>query len=408
VTVFEAWGEGAITAIGFFWRAAWAFVLGYAVSAAIQAFVPKARLTRHMGRADLGSVALATGFGAVSSSCSFAALAAARSLVAKGAHFITAVAFMFASTNLVIELGILIVVFLGWQFLLAEILGGFVLIVVSWAIMRLTAPRGLLDAARKQAEATAPDEPDDFDWKRRLRSRDGWRTVGRQFIAEWAMVWEEIVIGFTVAGFVAVLVPAGVWKALFLTGTSHRLPVVVVALENAMVAPLVAAMTFIGSMGNIPLATVLSGSGVLFAGVMAFIYSDLVVPPLVRINARYYGWRASAYLVAVMYISIVVTGLALDGLLGIFGATPSGPVREVRQLTRFAFDATFWLNLVFIAVAVLMVWLARSHGPIEAAHHDEGHGDHHGAGKRISLKTVLACLAIALLVGGSLVRLLGA
>ncbi len=400
------YGEAATTALGFFWKAGWAFVMGYAISAMIQAFVPKARLTRHMGRADLKSVALATGFGAASSSCSFAALAAARSLVAKGAHFITAVAFMFASTNLVVELGILITIFLGWQYLVAELIGGLVLVLVSWVLMSLTAPAAWLETARQRAEATAPDEPDDFDWRARMRSREGWRLVGRQFVAEWKMVWEEIVIGFTVAGFVAVLVPARFWEALFLTGMGDRLPTWVVALENAVVAPVVAAATFIGSMGNIPLATVLAGSGVLFAGVIAFVYSDLVVPPLVRINARYYGWRAALYIVAVMFVSIVITALALDLVFSLLGVVPGAPRQEIQDLTRFAFDYTFWLNLLFAALASILVVLARAG---RAEHGGQGHHHHHSGGDGgWTPKRVVAVSALALVAGGLLVTLASA
>jgi len=210
----EAWGEASRTALGFFWKAGWAFVLGYAVSAMIQAFVPKARLTRHMGGPGLKSVSLATAFGAASSSCSFAALAAARSLVLKGAHFAAAVAFMFASANLVIELGVLILIFLGWQFLAAEIVGSLLLIAISSVLIRLTYPRAWMKAARERVEKGAPPEQDDFDWKKRIRSRAGWRLVGHRFVSDWKMVWEEILIGFTVAGFVAVLVPAWVWSRI--------------------------------------------------------------------------------------------------------------------------------------------------------------------------------------------------
>lgn len=267
-------------------------MLGYFISATIQAFVPKGRLTPYLGGADAKSVRLATAFGSISSSCSFAALAAARALVMKGAHVVAAIAFMFASTNLVIELGILILIFLGWQFLAAEIIGGLVLIVISRQLVVWTYPKAWLEKARKKVEDASDSEKDDFDWRKRIRSAAGWRLVGHPFAAEWAMVWEEIAIGFTVAGFVAVLVPETFWQAIFLAEKAAQKPLYFpLVLENALLATFVAAATFIGSMGNIPLATVLNSSGVLFAGIMGFIYSDLMVPPLVAINARYYGWR---------------------------------------------------------------------------------------------------------------------
>jgi uncharacterized membrane protein YraQ (UPF0718 family) len=354
------YGEAAKTALGFFWKAGWAFVLGYSVSGMIQAFVPKARLTRHMGQPDFGSVTLATVFGAASSSCSFAALAAARSLILKGAHFVAAVAFMFASTNLVVELGILILMFLGWQFLAAEILGGLLLIAISSVLIRLTYPESWLEAAREKVERETESEEEDFDWKQRIRSRYGWHLVGHKFVSDWKMVWEEITIGFTIAGFMAVFVPAAFWAAIFLTGQVDILPDWFIAVENAVVAPFVAAATFIGSMGNIPLATVLNANGVLFAGLMGFIYSDLMVPPLVAINAKYYGWRVALYIAGIMFVSIVATALILHVGFGLLGITPESR-RAVEDVVRFALDYTFWLNLLMVLVTVVMVYLHRQH-----------------------------------------------
>ena len=387
------WGEASKTAVGFFWKAGWAFVLGYAISGMIQAFVPKARLTRHMGDPGAKSVSLATVFGAASSSCSFAALAAARSLVLKGAHFVAAVAFMFASTNLVIELGVLILIFLGWQFLAAEIIGGLLLVVISTVLIRLTYPKSWMEAARDKVEREAEEEEEDFDWKERIRSRYGWHLVGHKFSSDWKMVWEEIVIGFTVAGFVAVLVPAEFWERIFLTGAGDSLPQWLIVLENAAVAPFVAAATFIGSMGNIPLATVLNANGVLFAGIMGFIYSDLMVPPLVAINAKYYGLRVALYIAGVMWVSIVVTAVTLHGLFAVLDLTPESS-RAVEEASRFAIDYTFWLNLAMVVVAAVMIWLHRQH----VQQHLDGESMDHGGGGRV--KRVVTCLMIAIVAGG--------
>ena len=304
------YGLAAKTALGFFWKAGWAFVFGYFVSSMIQSFVPKGRLAPYLGNPGPGSLSLAAFFGGISSSCSFAALATARALLLKGAHFIAAVAFMFASTNLVIELGILILIFLGWQFLAAEIVGGLLLIAISSRLIRLTYPRHWIEQAREHLEANAADE-EDFDWKERVTSREGWRLVGHRFVMEWQMVWEEILIGFTIAGFVAVFVPASLWGKIFLIDSGGALPHWLQVPENALVSAFVAALTFIGSMGNVPLATVLNANGVLFAGIMGFIYSDLMVPPLVAVNARYYGWRVALYIAGVMYLAIVITALVL-------------------------------------------------------------------------------------------------
>jgi uncharacterized membrane protein YraQ (UPF0718 family) len=364
--VVPALVEGTRTALGFFWKSGWAFVLGYFISAMIQAFVPKARLTRHMGDASIGAVSLATGFGAISSSCSFAALSAARALILKGAHFVAGVAFMFASTNLVIELGILILIFLGWQFVAAEIIGGIVMIVISSTLIRWTYPRSLLEAARERVEDASPDEEDDFDWKARMRSAQGWRRVGHNFVSEWEMVWEEILIGFTIAGFIAVLVPDSWWGTIFLLDQQEALPGWIIVLENAAVAPFVAAATFIGSMGNIPLATVLNANGVLFAGIMGFIYSDLIVPPLVAVNAKYYGWRVALYIAGVMYVAMVSTALLLHFGYGILGITPES-ARVVEEMTRFRIDYTFWLNVAMVVLASWLLWLHRRYLTEEGA-----------------------------------------
>ena len=351
---FELYGESAKTALGFFWKSGWAFVLGYFVSGMIQAFVPKKELTKYMGEAGFRSISLSTFFGAVSSSCSFAALAAARSLVKKGAHFVAAVAFMFASTNLVIELGILILIFLGWQFLAAEIVGGLILIAISSFLIKLTYPESWLEAARDKVESEGDGLTEDFDWKKRIKSKEGWQLVGHKFVNDWKMAWEDILIGFTIAGFVAVLVPESFWTTLFLAD-AHHLPDWLVALENALVAPFVAAATFIGSMGNIPLATVLNENGVLFAGIMGFIYSDLMVPPLVHINAKYYGWRVALYIAGIMFVSIVITALILNGLFSALGIVPESE-RAIAEITQFKIDYTFWMNLVFIWIAGWLVW----------------------------------------------------
>jgi len=390
--VWTAYGQAAKTAVGFFWKSGWAFVLGYFISAMIQAFVPKGRLTPYLGDAGVKSVGLSTLFGTISSSCSFAALATARALVLKGAHFVAAIAFMFASTNLVIELGILILIFLGWQFLAAEIVGGLVLIAISRILVKWTYPSAWLEGAREKVESEAEEEEEDFDWRQRIRSAEGWRLVGHKFASEWAMVWEEIAIGFTVAGFVAVLVPAAVWKTIFLADTAAANPMYFpVVLENALLAPFVAAATFIGSMGNIPLATVLNASGVLFAGIMGFIYSDLMVPPLVAVNARYYGWRTALYIAVVMYVSIVATALILHYAFVLIGITPESS-RAVKEVAQFKLDYTFWMNLAAVVLTAGLLGLNRAwHRHNDAMAMDMGGG---------LFKKVMARTAVFVLIFG--------
>ncbi len=355
----ELYGESTKTALGFFWKAGWAFVLGYFVSGMIQAFVPKGKMTKYMGDADFKSISLSTLFGSASSSCSFAALAAARSLVKKGAHFVAAVAFMFASTNLVIELGILIMIFLGWQFLLAEIIGGLILIVISSILIKLTYPKNWIHQAREKLKDEDQAMSDDFNWKERITSKKGWHLVGQKFVNDWKMAWEDILIGFTIAGFVAVLVPESFWASLFLVDATG-IPDWLVTLENALIAPFVAGATFIGSMGNIPLATVLNENGVLFAGIMGFIYSDLMVPPLVHINAKYYGWKVALYIAGIMFVSIVATALILNAVFGFFGIIPES-AKVVQEVTQFKIDYTFWMNLVFLFITGGMIYLYKQH-----------------------------------------------
>ncbi len=401
VSMIPAISDSAYASLGFFWKAGWAFVLGYTISAMIQAFVPRRRLAENLGEAGPRSIGIATAFGALSSSCSFAALAAARTLVAKGAHFIATVAFMFASTNLVIELGILIYIFLGFEFLMAELVGGIVLIAISSVLMRGTLPREWAEAARRRVEKHATEATEDFSWRERIRSADGWNRVGRNFFAEWGMVWEEILIGFTIAGIIATLVPQSFWEAIFLTGYTETLPAWLIAVENALVGPFVAAATFIGSMGNIPLATVLNANGVLFAGIMAFIYSDLIVPPLVMVNRKYYGTRIALYIALIMYISMVSTALILNGAFAWFGITPESR-RVVEEVTRIKIDYTFYLNLGFVLVSLGMAWLAYRYRRARREQSAGGHDHDHGGDAGVSLKRIVVYLCAAWLAAGLL------
>lgn len=270
------------------------------------------------------------------------------------------------------------------------------LIAISSLLIRWTYPADWMEAAREKAEEEAPEMEEDFDWTERIRSRMGWHMVGTSFVEEWKMVWEEILIGFTVAGFVAVLVPQAFWETLFLADMQGQLPAWLIAVENAVVAPFVAAATFIGSMGNIPLATVLASNGVLFAGIMGFIYSDLMVPPLVAANAKYYGWRVALYIAGIMFVSIVATALLLDGAFALAGWTPQG-VHEIAALTQFKIDYTFWMNVVSVAVVDGQIYLRRQH---RRMHEDGRAHDHDHDADGLSIKRLVVYLFVAVLVGG--------
>jgi hypothetical protein len=229
-----------------------------------------------------------------------------------------------------------------------------------------------------------------------VKSAEGWNLVGHKFAMDWKMVWEEILIGFTIAGFVAVLVPAAVWEKIFLMGQTDVLPGWLIALENAMVAPFVAGATFIGSMGNIPLATILNANGVFFAGIMGFIYSDLMVPPLVMINAKYYGWRVALYIAGIMFVSIVLTALILNGLFEILRIVPES-ARKVEDVAQFKIDYTFFLNIFFVVGAGVLVWLHRRHM------NEMGKGKGFDLGGALSRKTGIALFCAVLVTVGVVV-----
>jgi uncharacterized protein len=280
----ETWHTAAYTTAGLFWMALWAFGFGYLISSMIQVFVTRERMKKSMGEAGAASVGLGMVFGFLSSSCSFAALATSRSLFTKGAGLIPSLAFLLASTNLVIELGIVIAVFLSWQFVVGEYVGGVLLLLLMWILVRLTYPTRLVEQARERARQEEGQRGDEEipDWQKLIQSTEGWRMVAMRYVMEWRMVWKDVLIGFTVAGIIAAFVPRSFFEALFV-GSGSQDPAFWEVLLQAVVGPAAAFFTFIGSMGNIPLAAVLYSNGVSFAGIMAFIFSDLVVFPVLRI-----------------------------------------------------------------------------------------------------------------------------
>lgn len=374
----NTWAKAAMTSLGFFWMALWAFALGYLVSSMIQVFVTRARMRRAMGDTGARSVGLGTFFGFISSSCSFAALSTARAIFQKGAGLIPALAFLLASTNLVIELGILIFIFLSWQFVVGEYLGGLLLIGVMWIVVKLTLPESWADAARDHAreESGESDDEEPPDWRELIRTREGWRQVARRFFMEWQMVWKDVLFGFTVAGVIAAFVPQSFFQSLFLGSGDSEVAWWQIALHT-LIGPLAAFFTFIGSMGNIPLAAVLFGSGVSFAGVMAFIFSDLVVFPVLRISGRYFGWRMATYILLVFLISLVAASLVLHIGFGAFGLLPDSDAARASQVEpkeRFAIDYTFFLNVVFLAVSGFLAWMVLSKKD-EQEGHDHGGSD---------------------------------
>lgn len=369
---FQTWADAALTTLGYFWVAFWAFGLGYLVSAVIQLFVSRDRMRHAMGDEDLGSMSLAGFFGFISSSCSFAALATTRALFAKGAGFVPSMAFLLASTNLVIELGIVISVFLSWQFVVAEYVGGLILIVVMWGLVALWRPQKLIENVRQSLEAGEEDEPEDpADL---TQSPALWSKMAKAYLMEWQMVWKDVTVGFTIAGIIAAFVPAEFFTWLFPgtgeEGTRSFLEV----LSHTVIGPIAAFFTFIGSMGNIPLAGLLFANGVSVAGIMAFIFSDLVVFPVIRVNAQFYGWKMALYIAGLFLGALILTALATHYGFALLGLEPQSAAKGMMEPSeRFKIDYTFWFNMGFLALTAAFGWLAwrgsRGH---------EGHDHDHG------------------------------
>lgn len=344
------------------WKAAWALIFGYIVSAGIQVLVTREQMARALGDRGPRQVGLAGFFGFITSSCSFAALAASRSIFAKGAHPVNAIAFLIAATNLVIELGVVLWVLVGWRFTLANFLLGIVMILYAYAATRIWLPAGLAQSARKHARKVQRDEgaaeasAQSGAWTERVRSRRTWSQIANAFVMEWKMVWKEILFGFTVAGFISVFVPQSFWNAVFLKGTTTGVMPFWAVLENAAVAPFVAFFTFIGSMGNVPLAAMLWSRDVSFGGVMAFLGADLVAATVIWVHRKYYGWRYAAYLSLLLYVCMVLAGVTVHYVFAALGAMPEERP-PLTEMVSFAIDHTFFLNLAFGAAAAALLWV---------------------------------------------------
>src|SRR5438132_1217195 len=330
----------------------WALVFGFAISAIVQAWVPRARIERALSGDGAAPVARATVLGAASSSCSYAAVAIAKSLFQKGASAASALAFQFASTNLVWELGLVIWILLGWRFTLAELAGGIVLILLIALLLRVFVSRRLEEHAREHARAadtghvhhTAASE---LPLRQRLRSASAWSDVAHNFRGDWQMLWKEIGIGFLLAGFVA-LVPTRVFETAFLQDAPAPLRLI----ENALLGPLIAVFSFVCSVGNIPLAAVLWSDGLSFGGVIAFIFADLIVLPIVAIYRKYYGGAFAARVVALMLVTMVASALVIDGIFSAAGLVPPVHTKRSDVFQPVAVDYKLVLNLLGLVVVV--------------------------------------------------------
>ncbi len=343
------------------WTILWALVFGFALSSMVQAAVRRETITALLGDDRPRTLATATGLGMASSSCSYAAVALARSLFRKGANFTAAMAFEIASTNLVIELGVILALLMGWQFTLAEFIGGPIIILIVAICFRITLRENLIREARRQAEKglagsmeghAAMDMsvggPGGF-W-RRLFSADGATAVSHVFVMEWSAIYRDIAAGLLIAGAIGAWVPDDFWRSLFFDGNP-----ILSALWGPVIGPIVAVLSFVCSVGNVPLAVVLWTGGISFGGVVAFIFADLLILPIVNIYRKYYGWPMTLRIVGIFYAAMVAAGYVIEAL---FAATGLAPDRSSAHLpdAGISWNYTTWLNLAALVLAALLVW----------------------------------------------------
>jgi uncharacterized membrane protein YraQ (UPF0718 family) len=403
VRFLDAIGHALAEAGSMTWQITWSLILGFTLSAIVQALIRRETVIRRLGNDRPGTLALATGLGAASSSCSYAAVALARSLFRKGASFTAAMVFEIASTNLVIELGIILTLLISWQFTAAEFIGGPIMIVLLAVAFRIFVRRRLIDAARQQAErglagsmeghaAMDMSIPAGGSFRRRLLSREGYTSVSHIFVMEWAAIVRDVIIGLLIAGAVAAWVPDSFWRHLFLTG--HPLAA---RLWGPVIGPVISLLSFVCSIGNVPLAGVLWNGGISFGGVVSFIFADLIIIPILVIYRKYYGTRMMLVLLGTFYATMVIAGYIVEFLFGGLGLIPAERTARVTE-QGIQWNYTTVLNIVFLVLAAaLLVRFFRSGGgpmlkmmggaPDDHARHGahahgaaHGHADHaHGA-----------------------------
>lgn len=363
-----ALGHALMMSFTMAWEILWALILGFWLSAVIQAVVSKEEMSRLLPNDSPRTLALACGLGAASSSCSYAAVALARSMFRKGANFTAAMAFQFASTNLVLELGILLAVLMGWQFTLAEFAGGPLMIVIMVLLFKVFLTPKIVEAARKQADmglqgrmeghaAMDMSVHEGTIWQR-MTSKKGRTAISHFFVMDWASLWIDIGAGLLIAGALAAWVPKDFWQAFFLQG--HP---ILAKFWGPCVGPVVAIISFVCSVGNVPLAAVLWNGGISFGGVVAFLFADLIVLPILDIYRKYYGLKISAFLLVIFYASMALAALAVEFIFGFFHLIPrQRHVQLIEESIRWNY--TTILNLVFLLLAsALVVRFLRTGGP---------------------------------------------
>jgi uncharacterized protein len=356
--VLSTVGEGLEQSFLMAYQVWWALVLGFAISAIVQAWVPRERIESALAGSGPRPIAWATGLGAASSSCSYAAIAIAKSLFQKGASAASALTFQFASTNLVWELGLVLWVLIGWQFTLAEYVGGIVMVVVMVAMLRLFVSRRLEEQAREHAQQAEAGHQHHtaggrMDWRARLGSARAWSDVAHNFRGDWTMLWKEISIGFLLAGFIALL-GNDFFNSLFIQDA----PPVVRTIENVLAGPLIAVLSFVCSIGNVPLAAVLWSGGISFAGVMAFIFADLIVLPIVLAYRKYYGWAFALRITALMFVTMVIAALIVDGIFSAADLIPTTRPTRNDIFGSVLVDYKLFLDVFGLIVFAMLFWLS--------------------------------------------------
>jgi uncharacterized protein len=379
------------------WEILWALVFGFVLSSVVQAVVRRSTIVRLLGDDRPRTLAVAAGFGAASSSCSYAAVALARSLFRRGASFTAAMIFEIASTNLVVELGVILALLIGWQFTLAEFVGGPIMIVVVAVVFRLLLRPRLVEAAAAQADKGLAGSMEghaamdmsigqrDSLW-RRLRSRQALTSIAQIFVMEWAAVIRDIVAGLLIAGAVAAWVPESFWGHLFVV--HHHL---LSRLWGPLVGPVVSLLSFVCSIGNVPLAAVLWNGGMSFGGVVSFIFADLIILPILIIYRKYYGSRMMLFILGSFYLTMVLAGYAVDFLFGGLGLIPTRRDAKVTEmavhwnyttaLDLAALLVTAGLLYRFVRTGSLPMLRKMGGGPVEVDDRLHHHGDHRQGGR---------------------------
>lgn len=392
--VFGALGHALAVAGSMTWEILWALILGFALSAVVQAVVRKSTVVRLLGDDRPRTLAIAAGLGAASSSCSYAAVALARSLFRKGANFTAAMAFEIASTNLVVELGVILALLMGWQFTAAEFIGGPIMIVIVAVLFRLFVRSRVLEAARTQADkglAGSMEGHAAMDMSvqtggsvwRRIASPGGFTAISHIFVMEWAAILRDLVLGLLIAGAIASWVPESFWQSFFFTDNPT-----LSAVWGPLIGPLVAIATFVCSIGNVPLAAVLWNGGISFGGVVAFIFADLLILPILNIYRKYYRAKMTLILLGSFYAAMVAAGYVVELLFGALGLIPQQRNAMVMQ-AGISWNYTTWLNIVFLVLAAALVARFMRTGGLpmlkmmggspdtDHAHHDHDHAEHH-------------------------------